>query len=151
MHKFSESADRLDSRLTGTATGPEFIQRGSDRARLPSVSSLSGMTRKLHVQLPGAFLRCPVNSAVRHLRTVQHNYSVVRVLCTVLVHCTVRTVQCTRTFLLHKSGEALSPDLSIGAFASHFFCTAVQYCIPVYRTDSYCTSQHFTLHRQMSQ
>ena len=54
------------------------------------------MTRKLHVQLPGAFLRCIINSAVQHLRTVQHNYSVVRVLCTVLVHCTVRTVQCTR-------------------------------------------------------
>ena len=62
------------------------------------------MTRKLHVQLPGAFLRCIINSAVQHLRTVQHNYSVVRVLCTVLVHCTVRTVQCTRTFLELRKG-----------------------------------------------
>ena len=83
------------------------------------------MTRKLHVQLSGVFLRCIINSAVQHLRTVQHNYSVVRVLCKVLVHCTVRTVQCTRTFLLHKSGEALSPDLSIGAFASLYSCTVL--------------------------
>ena len=76
-----------------------------------------------------------------HLRTVQHNYSVVRVL------CTVRAVHCTRTFLLHKSGEALSPDLSIGAFASHFFCTAVQYCSTVYRYTVQTRTVHLSILR----
>ena len=68
------------------------------------------MTRKLHVQRPGALLRWAI--ALHHqlsgpaftYRTVQRNYSVVRVLCAVLVHCTVRTVQCTRTFLELRKG-----------------------------------------------
>ena len=38
------------------------------------------MTRKLHVQIPGAFLRCIINSAVQHLRTVLVLYSATTVL-----------------------------------------------------------------------
>ena len=85
--------------------------------------------------------------------TVQHNYSVVRVLCTVLVHCTstVRTVQCTSTVLSYYTNR-VRPCHPICRLALLPVCTAVQYCIPytyntivalystaylrVYRTDS---------------
>ena len=102
------------------------------------------MTRKLHVQLPGAFLRCIINSAVQHLRTVQHNYSVVRVLCTVLVHCTVRTVQCTRISYYTNRVRPCHPICRLALLPVIFF---VQLYSTVYRYTVQTRTVHLSILR----